>query len=111
MEAKPAQKYDPDLISAEQPVADAMAVKTRIEALIGELVEPELRDVRPIAPRDAPAPPRGSKHVDSTQVAVCVTIELAFGIAREPSHNHPAHRIRFCVDVHQFGCACRGAPL
>ena len=46
MDTKVAQKYDPDLISGEQPVADAIALKARIEALVGGLVEPPLRGVR-----------------------------------------------------------------
>jgi hypothetical protein len=45
MEAKPLQKFDPDLISTEKPVSDAIALKSRIEALIGDLVEPGLRGV------------------------------------------------------------------
>ncbi len=46
LEAKPRAKYDPDLINAEVPVADAMALKARIEGLIGDLVEPPLQGVR-----------------------------------------------------------------
>lgn len=46
MDTKTAQKYDPDLISGEQPVADAIALKARIEALVGELVVPPLPGVR-----------------------------------------------------------------
>ncbi len=46
METKLAQKYDPDVITGEKPVSDATALKARIEALVGELVEPPLRGVR-----------------------------------------------------------------
>jgi len=46
LESKLAQKSDPDVITGEQPVTDAVAVKARIESLVGELVEPPLRGVR-----------------------------------------------------------------
>ena len=46
MEAKSGpNKDDPDLIQRAQPVADALAVKSRIENLVGQLVEPTLEGV------------------------------------------------------------------
>jgi hypothetical protein len=59
MEAKPVQKFDPDLISSERPVADATAVKARIEALVGEMVEPPLRGVRVAAVAEQPGSKAG----------------------------------------------------
>jgi hypothetical protein len=39
-------KDDPDIIQKAQPVADALAVKSRIENLVGQLVEPGLEGVQ-----------------------------------------------------------------
>jgi hypothetical protein len=38
-------KYDPDVIQKAVPVADALYVKSRVEGLIGDLVEPRLQGV------------------------------------------------------------------
>jgi len=46
MATDPAQKYDPDVITGERPVTNAIALKARIEALVGELVVPLLGGVR-----------------------------------------------------------------
>ena len=43
--ARSTGKYDPDLIQRAVPVADAVAVKSRIESLVGDLVEPGLKGV------------------------------------------------------------------
>jgi hypothetical protein len=46
LEARSTGKGDPDLIQALKPVADAMAVKSKIENLIGNLIEPPLPGIR-----------------------------------------------------------------
>jgi hypothetical protein len=52
-------KYDPDTIRAAVPVADAVGVKSRIESLIGDLVEPRIEGVRVAAVIDTPEPRAG----------------------------------------------------
>lgn len=59
MDARPATKYDPDVISAERPLADAIAVKSRIEGLIGNIVEPGLKGVKVAAVFQAPGSKAG----------------------------------------------------
>jgi hypothetical protein len=54
LETKPAVKGDPDLITGEKPVASSVAIKSRIEALVGELVEPPLQGVRLATVENAP---------------------------------------------------------
>jgi len=68
METKPAQKYDPDLITAEKAVANAVAVKSRIEALVGELAVPPLIGVRLAAVETQPGSADGFilVHVPAT---------------------------------------------
>jgi len=46
LEARSTGKYDPDIIQKPVPVADAVVVKSRIESLVGDLVEPGLKGVR-----------------------------------------------------------------
>lgn len=46
VEARSTEKDEPDLIRSLKPVADALSVKTRIENLIGNLVEPLIPGVR-----------------------------------------------------------------
>jgi hypothetical protein len=46
MEARSLQKDAPDSIQQMKPVADAVAVKAKIENLVGSLVEPPLQGVR-----------------------------------------------------------------
>lgn len=45
MKARSASKDEPDLISSAAPVADTSAVRSRILALIGQLVEPPIQGV------------------------------------------------------------------
>jgi hypothetical protein len=52
-------KYDPDLIQAAEPLTDAVAVKARIEALVGDLVEPRIQGVLAEAVPDTSGPPAG----------------------------------------------------
>lgn len=52
-------KDDPDLIQQARPVPDAMAVKSRIETLVGQLVEPALQGVRVAAVPESPGSPSG----------------------------------------------------
>jgi hypothetical protein len=47
-------KYDPDIIQKPAPVADAIFVKSRIENLVGDLVEPRIEGVRVAAVPDTP---------------------------------------------------------
>jgi hypothetical protein len=47
-------KGDPDLIQQARPVPDAMVVKSRIENLVGQLVEPGLQGVRVAAVPESP---------------------------------------------------------
>jgi len=55
MEAKAGpSKYDADVIQRAVPVSDAMAVKSRIEGLIGDLVEPRLQSVLVAVISDTP---------------------------------------------------------
>ncbi len=46
VEARSAGKGDPDVIQTLKPVADAVSVKSRIENLVGNLVEPPLPGIR-----------------------------------------------------------------
>jgi hypothetical protein len=60
MEAKAGPtKYDPDVIQRAVQVTDAIAVKSRVEALVGELVEPRLQGVRMAAIPDPPGSATG----------------------------------------------------
>jgi hypothetical protein len=52
VEARSASKGDPDIIHALKPVADAIGVKSRIENLIGNLIEPPLPGIRVAAVPD-----------------------------------------------------------
>ncbi len=52
-------KDDPDLIQQTRPVPDAMAVKSRIENLVGQLVEPGLQGVRLAAVPESPSSSSG----------------------------------------------------
>lgn len=52
-------KDDPDLIQQARPVPDAMAVKSRIENLVGQLVEPGLQGVRVAAVPGSPGSSAG----------------------------------------------------
>jgi hypothetical protein len=55
LEARPGgSKYDADVIQRPAPVSDAIAVKSRIEALVGDLVEPRLEGVVVTAVSDTP---------------------------------------------------------
>ena len=59
-EAKSRQsKYDPDVIHSAVPVADAISVKSRIESLVGELVEPRVQGVLVAAVSDNPGSKAG----------------------------------------------------
>jgi hypothetical protein len=65
MEAKGGpNKDDPDLIQRAQPVTDALAVRSRIENLIGQLVEPGLEGVRVATLFDQPGSQSGFVLVD-----------------------------------------------
>jgi hypothetical protein len=65
MEAKGGpNKDDPDLIQQAKPVTDALAVKSRIENLVGQLVEPGLEGVRVATVFDPPDAPSGFVLVD-----------------------------------------------
>src|SRR5579864_9443112 len=46
VEARSANKGDPDVIQTLKPVADAVGVKSRIENLVGNLIEPPLPGIR-----------------------------------------------------------------
>jgi hypothetical protein len=46
VEARSVNKGDPDVIQTLKPVADAIGVKTKIENLIGNLIEPPLPGIR-----------------------------------------------------------------
>jgi hypothetical protein len=60
MEAKAGPtKYDPDVIQRAAQVTDPIAVKSRVEALVGELVEPRLQGVRMAAIPDPPGSATG----------------------------------------------------
>jgi Putative DNA-binding domain len=52
-------KYDPDVIKRAVPVSDAILVKSRIEGLVGDLVEPRLQSVLVAAISDAPGSKTG----------------------------------------------------
>src|SRR6185437_13619877 len=52
-------KYDADIIREAAPVADAISVKSRVESLVGELVEPRVQGVRAAAVPDAPGAKEG----------------------------------------------------
>jgi hypothetical protein len=52
-------KYDPDIIQRTVPVADMIAVKSRIESLVGELVEPGLPGVMVATVPNAPGSATG----------------------------------------------------
>jgi Putative DNA-binding domain len=47
-------KHDPDIIQRSAPVEDAIFVKSRVEGLIGDLVEPRLQGIVVIAIPEAP---------------------------------------------------------
>jgi len=57
-------KDDPDIIQKAQPVADALAVKSRIENLVGQLVEPGLEGVQAAPIYDTPDSKSGFVLVD-----------------------------------------------
>jgi hypothetical protein len=60
MEAKAGPtKYDPDLVQRAVQVADPIAVSARIEALVGDLVEPRIQGVRTAAIPDPPGSATG----------------------------------------------------
>jgi hypothetical protein len=52
-------KYDADVIQGAAPVSDAISVKSRIEALVGDLVEPRLEGVLVAALSDTPGSTTG----------------------------------------------------
>jgi hypothetical protein len=65
MEAKGGpNKDDPDVIRQGRPVTNAMAVKSRIENLVGQLVEPALERVQVEAVFDSPGSMSGFVLVD-----------------------------------------------
>jgi hypothetical protein len=57
-------KDDPDLIQKAVPVADAVAVKSKIEGLVGELVEPRLQSVQTAAVLESPGSTAGFVLID-----------------------------------------------
>jgi hypothetical protein len=57
-------KYCPDLIERAVPVFDAVALRSRIESLVPELVEPGLEGVTVAAVREHPGSPSGFVLVD-----------------------------------------------
>jgi hypothetical protein len=55
LQAKPSPgKNDPDLIDKAVPVGDAVAVKSRIENLVGQIVEPSIEGVKVAVVAEAP---------------------------------------------------------
>ena len=65
MEAKASpSKDDPDLIQGTQPVLDALAVKSKIENLVSQLVEPSLENVQIASVMQAPGSNSGFVLVD-----------------------------------------------
>jgi hypothetical protein len=52
-------KHDPDIIQQAVPVANAILVKSRVESLVGDLVEPLLQGVRVAAIADRPGSEEG----------------------------------------------------
>jgi len=65
MEAKVGpNKDDPDVIQGARPVTNALAVKSRIESLVGQLVEPSLEGVQVAAVLDSPGSTSGFVLVD-----------------------------------------------
>jgi hypothetical protein len=58
-EARSLKKDEPDAIQSLKPVQDALAVKSRIENLVGNLIEPTLPGIRVIHVLDVPGPPTG----------------------------------------------------
>ena len=59
LEARSVNKGDPDIIQSLKPVADAMGVKSKIENLIGNLVEPPLPGIRVAEVMEVPGQPSG----------------------------------------------------
>ena len=59
MDARSRSKHDPDQINEAVPVTDAVAVKARIEALVGDLVEPRIQGVQTAAVPGSYGPPGG----------------------------------------------------
>lgn len=58
-EARSPKKDEPDAIQSLKPVQDAVAVKSRIENLVGNLIEPTLPGIRVIHVLDVPGQPTG----------------------------------------------------
>ena len=54
LDARSPGKYDPDLIQGEIPVPDVLATQSRVEALVGDLVEPMVQGVVTAAVPDGP---------------------------------------------------------
>jgi hypothetical protein len=59
LEARPVTKGDPDVIQRLKPVPDAVGVKSKIENLIGNLVEPPLPGIRVAEVLEVPGQPSG----------------------------------------------------
>ncbi len=59
LEARSPAKGDPDVIQGLKPVADAVAVKSKIENLIGNLIEPPLPGIRVAEVLAIPGQPSG----------------------------------------------------
>lgn len=59
LEARPLTKGDPDVIQALRPVADALSVKSKIENLLGNLIEPSLPGIRVAEVLAVPGQPSG----------------------------------------------------
>jgi hypothetical protein len=52
-------KYDPDIIQGTVPLPDSISVKSRVEGLVGDLVEPRLQGVMVAAAPEAPGAKSG----------------------------------------------------
>src|SRR5579862_6466523 len=52
LDARSPAKYDPDLIQGENPIPDVRAIQSRVEAFVGDIVEPRVHGVLTAAVAD-----------------------------------------------------------